>query len=342
MPHIGLLASAHGFGHVARQLAVAEALIARGATVTLWTHAPLDVVHDYLPGLPVRTARIDVGLVQRDSLHEDLPATAAALVTLAGDAHVEALSAELSEAGLDAVLVDIAPAALEAARRAGIPALAVGNFDWSWIYSHSPGLRAFAERFADWQRPHGALRLTPGPPLTHFASVREVGVVGRWRAPRRNEALGPGEVGVLVSFGGLGLDALDALLPVVPGVRWILAPPMAPLDRPDCLFVRGTSYPALVGGADRVLTKPGYGIYAEAALAGTPVVLVPRPGFPEAAYLVPAFAARGDTLLRDADVAGLRAQLAEVLRRPGSRIAPAERGGADRVAAWAWALCEGA
>ncbi|MCO4770004.1 MAG: hypothetical protein KDA24_08215 [Deltaproteobacteria bacterium] len=332
MARIALLCSAHGFGHVARQLAVAEALLLRGAEVEVWTAAPPELVHDYLPGLPVRSVRLDVGLVQSDSLTEDLPATARALEQYTSEAHVEGLVADLRDARLDAVLVDIAPAALEAARRAGVPCLAIGNFDWAWIYSHYPELHGFSELFARWQVPHRALRMQPGAPLTHFAQVVDVGVVGRWRPPVRPDAVTPQEQGVLVSFGGFGLDALDRVLPVVPGVRWLLAPPMRPLDRVDCSFVTGLSYPAMVGGADRVLTKPGYGIFTELALAGTPAVLVRRPGFPEAAYLEPAFAARGDVVLNGESPEELRTALTDALARPATRPPPADRGGATRVA----------
>jgi len=329
MPRIGLLCSAHGFGHLARQLAVAEALLAQGDAPEVWTAAPPAVVHDYLPGLPVVSIALDVGLVQRDSLHEDLPATARALERFTSEQFVDGLAQRLDQSGLDAVVVDTAPAALEAARRAGVPALAAGNFDWAWIYSHYPQLQRFAAQFARWQAPHRALRMTPGPALHHFGAVEDVGLVGRWRAPQRVDHPG---IHVLVSFGGLGLDALSALLPAVPGVTWLLAPPMAPLDRPDCVFVTGVSYPALVGGADWVLTKPGYGIYAETALAGTPVILLPRPGFPESGTLQPAFEARGAAVLVPGSREQLAGQLAAIVGSPPPTVTAESGGGACRIA----------
>ncbi len=332
MAHIGILVSAHGFGHLARELAVAEALLARGCAVEVWTAAPPAVVHDYLPGVSLRSIRLDVGLVQRDSLHEDLIETAEALKRAMSDDHIDGIAALLREAAFDAVIVDIAPMALEAARRAQTPALAVGNFDWAWTYSQYPGLAEFAEQCAHWQAAHDALRMEPGPPLHHFAGVEDVGVVGRWRPAQRPSGVEDDEQLVLVSFGGLGLDGLDELLPRVAGVRWLLAPPMAPLHRSDCLFVEGLSYPALVGGADRVLTKPGYGIFTECALAGTPVLLVRRPGFPESAFLEPAFSKRGDVVLKGNTQAELRAELASVLQLPAPRHEPFERHGAGRVA----------
>jgi len=327
MTRVAILCSAHGFGHVARQLAVAERLMERGADVTLWTAAPESVVRDYLPSVAMRRFVLDVGLVQRDSLHEDPVATAVALDEYVTDAHVDAIAEGL--AGVDVAVVDAAPAALEAARRAGVPAVAVGNFDWAWIYGHYPPLARHSALFRSWQAPHPALRMTPGPGMFGFAAVAEVGVVGRWRPPVR---VADGRA-VLVSFGGLGLDGLDALLPRVPGVTWVLAAPMAPLDRPDCVHVTDVSYPAMVGGADLVLTKPGYGIYTETALAGTPVVLVRRHGFPEAPSLEAAFVARGDVVI-DGSIPELRAALAQVVAGPMARRRPLPGDGAARVAEW--------
>lgn len=332
MAHIGILVSAHGFGHLARELAVAEALLARGCSVEVWTAAPPAVVHDYVPGLAIRSIRLDVGLIQIDSLNEDIPATARALRGAMADAHIDGIAAQLRGAAFDAVIVDIAPMALEAARRAGTHALAVGNFDWAWTYSHYPDLAEFAEQCAAWQAPHRALRMEPGPPLHHFAGVEDIGVVGRWRPPQRPPGVADDEQLVLVSFGGLGLDGLNEVLPRVPGVRWLLAAPMERLPRADCVFAEGISYPALVGGADRVLTKPGYGIYTECALSGTPVLLVRRPGFPESGFLEPAFAERGDVVLAGTTPSELRAELASALRTPALRHEPLDRLGANRVA----------
>ena len=282
---IAHLCSAHGFGHLTRQLAIAEALRPRGAESVVFTAAPPAVVHAYLPWLAVRPWRIDVGIHQRDSLTEDIPSTLLQLEQLGTEARIDALAQALR--GFDRAVVDIAPLGMEAARRAGVSVIASGNFDWPWIYQHYPALEGWSQRLAALQRPHPALFLTPGPGLTGFASVQTVPVVGRQRPaaplPRRT---------VLVSFGGFGLDIVRQFLPVIPGVTWATAHPMPDLQRPDSRTLTG-AYPALVAGADAVLTKPGYGIYAECALAGTPVVWVERGAFPEAAYLTAAMTERG-------------------------------------------------
>lgn len=306
---LAIVASAHGFGHVTRQLALAEALRSEhGVDPVIFTAAPASILSQYLPAVRVVPWVADVGLVQPDSLTEDVVATRAALERVCSDARIDDLAAALR--GFDRVVVDMAPTAMEAARRAGVPVVAVGNFDWAWIYRAYPELGDWADRFAQWQAPVRALELTPGPGLRGFASVTRVGLVGRQRPAHR---LGPRRI--LVSFGGFGLDTVDALLPHLPGVRWVLAPPMPPVDRADVEFVPDVSYPALVAGVDAVLSKPGYGIFAEAALAGTPLIWVPRGRFPEAPSLVAAARSRGDVLC-DATAGSVADAVSQVLDRP--------------------------
>lgn len=319
-PRVALVCSAHGLGHLTRQLALAEGLSAEGAEPVVFTAAP-QVASDYLPGLAVEPWTADVGLVQRDSLHLDLPATIAALEERCGEQGIQRLAQAL--AGFDLAVVDTAPAALEAARRAGIPSLAMGNFDWAWIYGHYPELSSWAARFRAWQAPHRAVALAPGPGLFCFARVEPGGLIGRqrraWRPADRTQRH------ALVSFGGSDLGGVDALLPRVPGLRWVLVPPMNMLDRPDCTLVAGVDHPALVAGVDVVLTKPGYSTYAECALAGTPIVWAPRPGFPEAPYLEAAMRVRGDQAIQAAvdRPQEFRSELARVVQQRLARPAPA-------------------
>lgn len=323
---VALVCSAHGFGHVARQLATGAALRARGVEPTFFTAAPADVVEADLPGVSRVAWAVDVGIAQRDSLTEDVDATLARLEERCGETAIDALAAALS--GYDRVLVDVAPAALEAARRAGVPALAVGNFDWAWIYRHYPALRGWADRFAAWQAPHPAIALAPGPGMRGFAQVERVGWLGRRRPP----ATLPGEGRrVLVCFGGFGLADVDALLPHVPGVTWVLAPPMPRLARPDARYAEDVPFPALVAGADAVLTKPGYGILVECARAGTPIAWLDRGAFPEAPSLEAAMRARGDAKADAATPEAVAEAVTTVLSR--ARPSPVETDAAEVLAA---------
>ena len=284
---LAIVCSAHGFGHLTRQLAVGEVLRQHGVEPTFFTAAPRPIVETSLPGAWVVPWVADVGIAQPDSVTEDLDETLRRLDRVCLEEAVDRLAEALG--GFDRVVVDTAPAALEAARRAGVEALAVGNFEWAWLYEHYPRLRDWARRFRGWQGPHVGLELWPGPGLHHFQKIERYGLVARKREPHR---LPPGAV--LVSFGGFGLADLDRRLPRLEGVTWVLSPPMVRLERPDVLWVDDVAYPALVGGASLLLTKPGYGILAEALCAGTPIAWIDRGAFPEAASLVAVLEERGD------------------------------------------------
>ncbi len=196
------------------------------------------------------------------------------------------------------VVGDIPPVAFGAAARLGVPSIAVGNFDWAGIYAayaaKDPAFTPWAQLAARWQNlATVAVHLTPGPPLTGFDAARpvEAGVLVR-RKPVHTEGIREhlgvpsGHRAVLASFGGFGLDDAGRRLPVLPGITWILAAPMADLGRPDTRFARDVPYTALLAACDAVFTKPGYGIVTEAAWHRTRLLYTDRGDFPEYPYLV--------------------------------------------------------
>lgn len=298
---LALVASAHGFGHTTRLLSLAPRLREAGHRLSLFAPAmpfELPAGVDFVPW------RVDVGIVQRDSVTEDLPATLPALEAVCSERRIDELARRL--ASFDRVIVDTAPAAMEAGRRAGVEVVALGSFDWAWIYGHYPELGAWAGRFAAWQAPHRAVEVRPGPGMHGFRRVDPFGLIGRSAPPVR---VAPRSA--LLCFGGFGMRL--GPLPDFGGT-WVLAPPMEPI--PGALHVRDLPFPALVAGADVLVTKPGYGVFTEAALAGTPIVWLHRPAFPEAPSLVAALEARGDEGVATLDPALLGPAILRALARP--------------------------
>lgn len=321
---IGVICSAHGFGHVGRQLATVEVLVADGHDVVLITAAPPAMIRAGRR-VEVVSRRVDVGIAQVDSLTEDPEGTRARWVEAVG--RIDELVEDVR--GLDCAVVDIAPTGLEACRRAGVPALAVGNFDWAWVYERYGALAEYAPQMRQWHAEHPALALSPGPGLTGFRSVTPVLTpLARRAAPITTDAR-PGSSLVLVAFGGLGLANLSERLPRIPGVCWIVTPPQDRIVRDDVVYADDVPFPALLAGADLVLTKPGYGVLAEAQLAGTRLCWIARGAFPEAGYLEAAMLARGDLPAEDdVSAAVLRAL---TLPRPPRVSTTAAREVADRV-----------
>ncbi len=291
--------SGHGFGHATRLCEVLAAVRARAPSlpITFVGTVPERLVRRAVsPPLTVRHQQVDVGLTQRDALAFDEPATAAACAAFEAtwEARVEAEVAFLRGCGARAVLGDIPALPFEAAARAGIPSLALGNFSWDWIYRHlaprQPSLAASAARAAAAYATVGRLLELPFAAGLEVFPVREqVGLVARRRKVAREEArrrLGlDGRPTVLVSFGGVGLPGLErSALERDPGLRWLL-PDELPEARLEAL---GLGYPDLVGAADVVLTKPGYGIVSDAIGAGTRLVYTERGDFPEYPVMVAA------------------------------------------------------
>ena len=138
---------------------------------------------------------------------------------------------------------------------------------------------------------------------------------------RRLLGLGPEPV-VLVSFGGLGLPGFDPrVLERSADYRFVLETDEADLPANvtglsrEGLEARGLWYLDVIGAADVVVTKPGYGIVTDCIAAGTRLVYTDRGDFPEYPILVAEMARYiPSAYVSNDDVRGGR-RLAEPLRR---------------------------
>jgi L-arabinokinase len=289
--------SGHGFGHLTRLCEVLRAVRARAPdlAITVVGEVPEALVRRAVPGAALRRVACDVGLAQHDALVVDEPGTAARCREFdrTWDDRLRAEAAFLRGAGARAVLADVPALALAAAAEAGVPGLALGNFSWDWIYRHlaarQPSLLESAERAAGaYARAELLLELPFAGDLSVFPRRERVGLVARRPRVERGDArrrlgLDGGRPAVLVSFGGVGVPGLSReVLGRDPAFRFLL-PEDLPAERLDALHL---DYPDVVGAADVVVTKPGYGIVADAIGAGTRVVYTERGDFPEYPVMV--------------------------------------------------------
>jgi hypothetical protein len=290
---IALYLSGHGFGHMTRACEVLAEVRRRapGVPLAVAGSIPEGLVRRAIPGgLLFRRTTCDVGLVQRDALHVDEQATAAACAAFDAtwDARADVEAAFLRGAGVRLVLADIPPLAFEAAHRAGVPAVGLGNFSWDWIYRHlsarQPALASAADRAAAaYAHARVLLELPFAGDLSCFPRREPIGMVARRpRVPRQEvrRRLGlDARPAVLLSFGGVGLPALAA--PASAEFRWLL-----PAEVDGRLGELGLAYPDVVHAVDVVVSKPGYGIVTDAIAAGTRLVYTERGDFPEYPILV--------------------------------------------------------
>lgn len=311
---LAVYVSGHGFGHATRTAEVLRVVRERAPAlpIAVSTQAPaalFDVVGGPITARPVEC---DVGLVQKDALTIDEPASAAAATAfLQGwDEHVGREAGFLRESGARLVLGDIPPLAFAAAAAVGVPSVALGNFSWDWIYAHLARRQpAFAEASASaaaaYRRADLLLRLPFAGDFSAFGRVAELPLVARRPALAKAEArarLGLADApAVLLSFGGVGMPGLrPAAYARLEGYQFLLTGPAADGPSPPnlrrldaaALAAAGLGYPDLVGAADVVVSKPGYGIVTDCIGARTRLVYTDRGDFPEYSVLVaemPAF-----------------------------------------------------
>ena len=141
MPLVVFYVSGHGFGHASRQIEVINALFARRPDVRVEarTWAPRWLFDLTAKGrVDYRQVECDVGVVQVDSLIPDVPATIARAAAFYGDRFADRVDAEtraLRSAAPDLIVGDVPPLAFAVAASLGVPAVAIANFTWDWIYA---------------------------------------------------------------------------------------------------------------------------------------------------------------------------------------------------------------
>jgi hypothetical protein len=328
--------SGHGFGHASRVIEVINAVTARrdDLDIVVRTTAPRWLFEKTLkarlkpgsttatPGIEYISTETDTGIVQIDSLHLDANASVARARAFMStfDARVANEGTFLRNRHARLVVADLPPLGIAAAAQAGIPAVALGNFTWDWVYSAYPGTDELVGAIAEAYRTAPlALRLPMHGGFEAFETIVDLPFVARRSARDPDEtrhALGlpPGERLVLVSFGGYGVDGLshdalsrlDGYVAVVTGnFQGSEVPPFRgsegePRDietqepRNVCfvdesqMYAAGYRYEDLVRAVDVVATKPGYGIISECLANDTAILYTSRGDFIEYGVLVEA------------------------------------------------------
>jgi hypothetical protein len=300
----------HGFGHAVRAASVAAAVQALdpGITLVMATTAPSWLLESYISGPFIyHPCVLDVGVVQADSLKMDKEATLEKLEQIRGrqqqilDDEVEFMHHHQ----VKLVLGDIPPLSGAIAQAAGVPGWMMGNFGWDFIY------RAWGREFndiSDWiescfAQSQYLFRLPLHEPMSSFPKVYDVGLTGgnpRYSLAELQHVFpwsAPPEKTVLLTFGGLGLEAIpyqnlahfpdwqfisfDANAPVLPNLIQV-----AGNDSGNGLRQRLYRPVDFMPFCRRVVSKPGYSTFSEAMRLGVPIISLTRSGFAESPILL--------------------------------------------------------
>lgn len=324
-PHLLVALSSHGFGHLSQAAPVINQLRALIPNLRLTIRAafPADQIKRRIFNPDVlQPVADDFGMVMRNALTVDLSASVHAYQTFHASLpeRIEQLSKELIEQKVDLVLADIPYLTLAAAKKAGIPSVALCSLNWADILEHalllgasnayvntaaqqtiSPklalvGAEIVREIRGIYQQTDYFLLPAPSMPMPTLTNTLAIGPVCT-PGVRHREALALNtQVSedawfVLVGMGGMTFDLELVEWPthmLGKPIHYIVADNIAQTSRhPQVIseIQTGLSYSDLVASADLILTKPGYGMFVEAAADGVPVLYVERRDWPEAQAL---------------------------------------------------------
>jgi hypothetical protein len=291
--------SAHGYGHGVRSCDVIRTLnrLYPQLEVDVVSGLPPDFLHNRIghAGNNIRTESFDVGMVQKDSIQVDVPATLAFIEQLYARREdlVDREISYLKERRVALVVVDIPALPLEAAELAGVPRMAIGNFGWDWIYSGFIQQDLRWERIADsfrnaYTKTDLLLRLPFSEPMRAFPRAEDISLVASPGISRRREIselldCDAGKKWILISFTSLDWsdEALDRI-ERIEDYEFFTVYPLA-WQRSNIHAVRREQIPFadVIASVDAVLSKPGFGILSDCAVNGKPLIFSDRSDFSE-------------------------------------------------------------
>ncbi|OIP69326.1 MAG: glycosyl transferase [Oscillatoriales cyanobacterium CG2_30_44_21] len=300
MPTLYTAITNHGFGHATRTASILADLQKRSPDIKLIiaTTAPRWLLEEYIEGDFIYHPRVfDVGVVQVDSLVVDREATFAAWQKIFKE-QLDMIAAEvkfLQEHQVNLIFGDIPPMIAVIAKSANIPCWMASNFGWDFIYRDWGGKFAeLADRLSEaYNHCDRLFRLPFAEPMTAFKNIEDVGLTAanpKYTADylRHKFNLECDRPTAMLTFGGLSLQSIpydnlakfadwqfitfDRNAPELPNLVKANIDRLRPVD--------------LMVICDRIVTKPGYGTFAEALRAKVPVVCLTREGFLEAETLI--------------------------------------------------------
>jgi L-arabinokinase len=289
--------TAHGYGHGVRSGDIIRALnrLHPEVAVHVVSELPPSFLRNRIGSdeIPVRAASFDIGMVQLDSIRADVSATLEKATALydARERLVDGEVAFLKGRDIRLVVADIPSIPLEAAARAGVARIAVGNFSWDWIYSEFLADNSQWENIVEMFRSQYAktdllLRLPFHDEMTAFPRKEDIPPVASPGTPCRGKiahltGCDSAKKWVLLSFTTLdwneeALARVERMtdyefLTVLP-LRW---------NRGNLHAVsrEAVSFPDVLASVDTVVSKPGFGILSDCIVNRKPLVYAERTNF---------------------------------------------------------------
>jgi hypothetical protein len=301
-PHLLAAISSHGFGHIAQSAPVLNALKRRDPTlqVTVLCSAPYRFLRSHIEfDFEHWAVSTDLGVVNQGAMKVLVAETARAYVEFHADwdDKVTQLAHELTRRSVDLVFADVPYLPLAAAARAGIRSVALCSLNWADIlrfyFAEGDPVRALTGTMLDaYASARVFLLPEPSMAMDDLPNTRHIGPIARVGRDRRDElrrALGirADTRMVLVSLGGIRTDLGMERWPRFRRIAWLVEADWN-IRHPDAVAwdPTGFGFIDVLASSDALVTKPGYGSFAEAACNATRVLYLPRTDWPEAQQMV--------------------------------------------------------
>jgi hypothetical protein len=302
MPHLLVDLSYHGFGHIAQTAPVVNALVERlpGLRVTVRSGAPQALLAQrFHCEFTLIAKALDFGMEMVDAVGVRVEESARAYRDFHHDwtGRVAREAENMAALAPDLLFANVPYLSLAAAAGAGIPAVAMCSLNWADIYAHychdrQEAPEIHSQMLAAYRSAAHFLQPQPGMAMADLPNAREIGPIARLGHNRRAEidarlGLKAGDKLVLIAMGGIAFRLPLESWPRIPGVRWVV-PSSWQARHPDAVELESLDidFTDVLASCDALLTKPGYGSFAEAACNGVPVLYLDRKDWPEAPYLV--------------------------------------------------------
>lgn len=293
--------SPHGFGHISQTAPVINELFRRHPELRVVIESPMP--REQLAGrfampfthVPEAT---DFGMAMDDTFSVSVEQSHARYTALHADLdrHIAGAAYRIAEHRPRLVLCDVPYVPIVAAKRLGIPVVAMCCLNWADIYQGVCGGMQGAPKIHDEMIDaynQADVFVTPAPtmPMTDLRNIMRSGPVAMIGQRNRDlvaarARVSAGNKFVLISMGGIPANIDLMRWPVIAGVTW-LTNYSIPAGRTDMVNVQDLSmrYLDIMCSSDALVTKLGYGAFVEAACNGIPVLYVPRSNWPEAPFL---------------------------------------------------------
>lgn len=299
--HLLVDISGHGFGHLGQTAPVVNALTSSlsGLRVTVRSKLPPAVIRSRIPHAnEIHDIDVDVGMCMASAV--DVLPEASHMAYLRfhenWNGRVTDQAKVLERLAPDLILSNCPYLVIAAARTIGASAVALSSLNWAEVYRrYCSTFSGFAAIHEQIMSGYGAATafLTPEPslPMKSLSNVHRIGPValrGRYRRAEIDAACGfsSRERVVLVDAGGIPTAMSLKKWPSLPNVRWLApekiargCPQAVPLEEFDLPFID------ILASSDALITKPGYGMFVEAACHRIAVLYGGRSDWPEEPHL---------------------------------------------------------